>query len=50
MRARGQCESANEEKQHVCQGLPGAGQTQSLGADVSEGKGAKVNFKGKSRP
>lgn len=50
VRARGQCESANEEKQHGCQGLPGAGQTQSLGADVSEGKGAKVNFKGKSRP
>lgn len=25
--ARGQRESANEEKQHNCQGLPGAGQT-----------------------
>lgn len=28
---RGQCESANEEKQHNCQGLPGAGQTWLLG-------------------
>lgn len=50
MQLRGQCESANEEKQHGCQGLPGAGQTKSLGVEVSEGKGSKVNIKAKSRP
>lgn len=48
VRLRGQCESANEEKQHGCQGLPGAGQTQSLHGEVSEGKGSKVSIKAKN--
>lgn len=27
-----QCDSANEDEQHGCQGLPGTGQTELLGA------------------